>query len=142
METGHRLESAERGELSGIVARAAAALQVSPQTLRRYLARYAGYKPERKPRSDKGVTSIDESTAHTAAGLLLKSTRATGKQLLSFQAAREILQYNGIGKCRSGNRRDHHAQCLHPGSRPARVWLSPGSAPGGQTGTAYAQSAP
>lgn len=98
VETGHRLESAERGELSGIVARAAAALQVSPQTLRRYLARYAGYKPERKPRSDKGVTSIDESTAHTAAGLLLKSTRATGKQLLSFQAAREILQYNGIGK--------------------------------------------
>ena len=98
VETAKRLEASGRGELSAIVSRAADALKVSPQTLRRYLARYAGYKPERKTRADKGETCINEDTAHTAAGLLLTSTRATGKQLLSFGAVREILQYNGIGK--------------------------------------------
>jgi transposase InsO family protein len=98
VETARRLEDAGRGELSGIVSRAAAALKVSPQTFRRYLARYAGYRPERKTRSDKGVTCISEDMAQTAAGLLLTSTRATGKQLLSFDTVREIMQHNGIGR--------------------------------------------
>lgn len=86
------------GARPALVARAAEALGRSPKTVYALLRRVTG-RATRRPRSDKGVSALDNAPEllREAAGLLHFSRRLNGKQTMSLKDARERLAANGRG---------------------------------------------
>lgn len=97
MDTAAALTAAPHGGQGAILARAAAALGCSRQTLYRYLRDYAGWTSGRKPRADRGETRVEPTLAMTVAGLVREATRANGKRTMSIKAACRHLAANGEG---------------------------------------------
>ena len=86
-QTPHR----ERG---AFVARHANALQVTPKTLYEWIGEIT--KTDRKPRSDKGTSSLTREEAMLVSSVLRESRKQTGKQLGKVSLAVEILRSNGM----------------------------------------------
>ena len=86
-QTPHR----ERG---AFVARHANALQVTPKTLYEWIGEIT--KTDRKPRSDKGTSSLTHEEAMLVSSVLRESRKQTGKQLGKVSLAVEILRSNGM----------------------------------------------
>lgn len=90
------LASARHGTKGPMVDAAAEFLNCSPQEVYRRLER-AGFKSGRKPRNDRGATSVPEELARKAAGMVNLATRANGKKTLAIKDALEILKADGHG---------------------------------------------
>jgi len=90
------LAGARRGKKGPLVEAAAEFLSCSPQEVYRRLET-AGYKSGRKPRADRGATSVPEEIAKRAAGMVHMATRANGKKTLAIKDALEILKADGHG---------------------------------------------
>ena len=86
-QTPHR----ERG---AFIARHANALQVTPKTLYEWIGEIT--KTGRKPRSDKGTSSLTREEAMLVSSVLRESRKQTGKQLGKVSLAVEILRSNGM----------------------------------------------
>ncbi len=95
-----RLDAAQRGEVTGLVADAAAFLNWSAPTVYRQLAAVgwnavkANGQP-RKPRSDKGSTSVCPNALTLLGATQREVVRENGKQTLHTPAARGMLEQNG-----------------------------------------------
>ncbi|MBF0192075.1 MAG: DDE-type integrase/transposase/recombinase [Magnetococcales bacterium] len=85
-------------EKGKIIDAGAQRLGCSRQTVFRWLADLIGYDPgrDRKPRADKGSTTLPEESLRTIAGLAFVSRRGTGKQLLSLEGAATVARANGL----------------------------------------------
>lgn len=89
-----RLESANHGERHSIVELACAAFNLSRQTIYRELAA-VGWTSGRKPRADKGTTSLASDTLNLIANLQKTSVRANGKITMAVPTALGIAAANG-----------------------------------------------
>lgn len=87
------LRAAPHGEKGAIMARQAAALQVTPKTLHSWVK--AVIESSRKPRNDKDSSDLQPEEARLIAALMRESVRQTGKQLSSVGMAADILRANG-----------------------------------------------
>ncbi|GAB0056738.1 hypothetical protein SIID45300_01049 [Candidatus Magnetaquicoccaceae bacterium FCR-1] len=85
-------------EKGAIIDAGAEQLGCSRQTVFRWLADDLDYVPgrDRKPRTDKGSTALDDNSLFTIAGLVHASRRGTGKQLLSMKDAKRVAIANGM----------------------------------------------
>lgn len=95
------LAATAHGAKAAPVARAAADLGVSPQTVHRWLQqhlqpRQCGALPARKRRVDAGERAIDEDELEAIAAALLASFRRSGQRILSFDNAVAMLRANGL----------------------------------------------
>ena len=90
------LVGARHGGKGALVKAAADILRCSPQEVYRRLER-AGFDSGRKPRADRGHTSVPEDIAKKAAGMVALATRANGKKTLAIKDALEILKADGHG---------------------------------------------
>ncbi|MGO1000861.1 hypothetical protein [Lysobacter sp. CA196] len=91
-----RLSEARHGSKRTVVETAANFLGCSVNDVYRKLKR-VGCASERKPRSDRGTTSVPEDVARKAAGMVRMAQRANGKQTLTIKDSLSILQANGYG---------------------------------------------
>lgn len=91
-----QLQAAPHGQAGSMVQVAAAQHGCSVQTLYRWLADYAGYKPTRKARSDAGTTRLDSDVIDFVAAAKRESTRATGKVLMATNVAMNVAATNGM----------------------------------------------
>jgi len=98
---GQRLDAAPSG-CTAMVLDAAEFLQWSPQTVYRQLKAAVGWSPvnangkPRKPRSDKGTTSVNEAALTMLGATQREVVRENGKQTLHTPAARGMLEQNGL----------------------------------------------
>lgn len=96
-----RLDAAQRGEATGLVAAAAAFLGWSASTVYRQLKCAVGWSPlnasgaARKPRADKGSTSVCPHALTLLGATQREAVRENGKQTLHTPAARGMLEQNG-----------------------------------------------
>ncbi len=91
-----KLKSAQVRERKTLLESAADLLGFSVKSVRRYLAQETGWKPERKTRRDKGISSVSQDYAMLVAGIQQTGKRATGKVLNSVNSVQDILAGNGI----------------------------------------------
>lgn len=91
-----QLQAAPHGQGGAMVQAAAVQHGVSVPTLYRWLASYAGYRPERKARKDAGTTKVDASVIDFVAAAKRESTRGTGKVLMATNVAMDIADTNGM----------------------------------------------
>lgn len=98
-DTARELEAASacKGERGAIIGRLAGSLGVSVNTAYGYLRRYAGFASGKKPRKGKGESLASRELCRKVAGLVLLSTRANGKRIMSIKRAVEILRAQGAG---------------------------------------------
>lgn len=89
-----RLESAAHGERGRLLQDGAAALGLSVAATYRRLAEI-GFESGRKPRADRGRSSLPDAEAERLGALLMNSVRANGKRTMSIKTAAEILRANG-----------------------------------------------
>lgn len=87
---------APRGQAGALVQAAASQHQVSVQTLYRWLAEHAGYKPARKLRSDAGRTRVDAAVLDFVAAAKREGMRANGKKTMPTPVALNIADSNGL----------------------------------------------
>lgn len=98
---GQRLDAAERGEATTLVAQAAKFLDWSPATVYRQLKCAVGWSAvkangqARKPRADKGSTSVCPQALTLLGSTQREVVRENGKQTLHTPAARGMLEQNG-----------------------------------------------
>lgn len=83
-------------ESGALVAAASQTLRCSVQTVYRQL-REVGWESGRKPRADRGRSSVPEELARATAGLVKVATRAHGKRTMTITGACDILGGNGYG---------------------------------------------
>lgn len=76
------------------IARHAAMLHVTPKTLYGWISDTTA-QASRKPRSDKGTSTLTLEEAHLVAAVLRESRKQTGKQLSKVSLAVDILRANG-----------------------------------------------
>jgi hypothetical protein len=98
---GQRLDAAARGEATTIVNEAAKFLDWKPSTVYRQLKCAVGWSAlkangqARKPRSDKGSTSVCPNALTVLGATQREAVRENGKQTLHTPAARGMLEQNG-----------------------------------------------
>ncbi|MCG8991474.1 DDE-type integrase/transposase/recombinase [Laribacter hongkongensis] len=90
-----KLATAAHGGKGELVDAAAQFLRISKAEVYRRLEEKVGYKSGRKPRVDRGKTSVPEEIARKAAGMVHVAMRANGKKTLAIKDALEILQADG-----------------------------------------------
>lgn len=90
-----QLSAASRGLRGKIVTRAATMLQCSTDRVYRGL-REAGFSSGRNRRQDAGTRCVALDEAKAVAAMMVESSRANGKRLLSASTALEIAQENGL----------------------------------------------
>ena len=90
-----RLTAASWSERTPLMQGEAERLGVSPQTLSRMLSREVGWTSGRKPRADKGSTSVDAGVLDTVASMKRVSVRQNGKAILPTTVSSSILSQNG-----------------------------------------------
>jgi hypothetical protein len=91
-----RIEAAAHGAKADVLAEACERLQVSRATLyKRFGA--LGLSKDRKTRSDAGTSSVPESTAKLAAGIVHTATRANNKRTITIDHAARLINANGYG---------------------------------------------
>lgn len=91
-----RLHNAAHGSAGAMVQAAAVLHGVSLQTLYRWLADHAGYKPERKLRRDAGSTKVPGEVLDFVAAAKRESTRANGKVIMPTPVAMNVADANGL----------------------------------------------
>ena len=89
-----RLECAAHGERGALIDAAARHLGVTQNTVYSNLKK-VGWSSDRKPRADRGKSKITVEDIQQVSAMMVGSTRATGKQLLSTGTACDILKANG-----------------------------------------------
>ena len=94
-ELAVKLAAAERGQSGALIDGAAQFLGWSRQTVYRQLRDCAGWTSGRKPRADKGSTSVDAGALVTLAAVQREAVRDNGKQTLFTTTARGMLAQNG-----------------------------------------------
>lgn len=90
-----KLDAATHGERGRLVREAANFLSFSTTEVYRRL-HAIGWQSGRKPRADRGASQLADGELSTIASLMLESTRANGKRLLSCEAALDIATANGM----------------------------------------------
>ncbi|MEJ1341197.1 MAG: transposase [Candidatus Sedimenticola sp. (ex Thyasira tokunagai)] len=90
-----RLLSAGRGKKGQLIEEAASFLKTSRDGIYKGL-RSVGWESGRKRRTDRGNSRADEGVAAFVSNIMLESTRANGKRLLSATDALEIAQAHGV----------------------------------------------
>lgn len=85
------------GMRSMLIARAAETLGKSSKAIYALLKKHTAWRSQRKPRKDKGQTSVGMDLAMLAAGLVHLGERQGGKRITSIKAAHERLAANGQG---------------------------------------------
>jgi transposase InsO family protein len=90
IQTRNALVAARHGGKGAVIAKACELLQCDEQTVYRKL-QSAGLDTGRKARSDKGNTMYTREHLTLISGMLIESTRRTGKQLLTVEDAVDIL---------------------------------------------------
>jgi hypothetical protein len=98
LATRNKLVDAPHGAKAGVLATACASLQCSEQTLYRKLAS-AGLETQRKARKDKGETVYTQAQLQLISGMLVGSTRANDKRLLTIEDVLELLHADGKLPC-------------------------------------------
>jgi hypothetical protein len=98
LATRDKLLNAPHGGKAGVLATACASLQCSEQTLYRKLAT-AGLETGRRARKDKGETVYTFAHLSLISGLLVSSTRANEKRLLTIEDVVELLHADGKLPC-------------------------------------------
>lgn len=92
-----KLATAAHGGKGELVDAAARFLRISKAEVYRRLEEKAGYQSGRKPRADRGRTSVPEEIARMAAGMVHMAMRANGKKTLALKDTLPILQADGHG---------------------------------------------
>lgn len=90
-----RLNAAGHGGVTPLILEAAKFLGVSVQTVYRHLKTAAGWSSGRKPRSDKGSTSVSMDVLVDLGATQRMAVRENSKQTLFTTTARGMLQENG-----------------------------------------------
>lgn len=90
-----RLDAAEHGGATPLVAEASQFLGISTQTVYRNLQRVAGWTSGRKARSDKGSTSVAPEALVSLGSAQRMAVRENNKQTLFTTTARGMLEANG-----------------------------------------------
>lgn len=94
-DLAQRLEIVPHSEKGALVDTATRVLGVSRNTLYSHL-KSVGWSSGRKPRSDAGKCKVTFEEAQAVSGLLVGSSRATGKQLLCVADAMDIARANEL----------------------------------------------
>lgn len=89
-----RLNAAASQERGRLIDEAASFLHFSRTEVYRRLHKL-GWRSGRKPRADKGASSMNDEELFLVGNLMRESTRANGKRLLSVESALEIAVANG-----------------------------------------------
>lgn len=89
-----RLSEAKHGKRGAILRGACDLLGCSSADLYRRL-HSVGYVSGRRRRADAGTTCVDAAEAETLGAILMQSTRANGKRLLSVESAMQVAVANG-----------------------------------------------
>jgi hypothetical protein len=98
LATRNKLLEVPHGGKAGVLATACVQLQCSEQTLYRKLAT-AGLETDRKARKDKGDTVYTHDQLGLISGMLVSSTRANEKRLLTIEDVVELLHADGKLPC-------------------------------------------
>lgn len=97
VELRDRLEAAPHRERGRLIKAAANFRGVTPKTIYAQLRRIAGYRSDRKRRTDAGKSTLTYEQLEHVSWLIMTSTRRSGnKRLLSTRQAQEIAIANGI----------------------------------------------
>ncbi|MDO6525782.1 hypothetical protein Q4519_08800 [Motilimonas sp. 1_MG-2023] len=88
------LDAATHGKQGSIIERASKHLNLATSSIYEKLGQI-GWQSSRKPRSDKGVSKIDEASAAWVSNLILQSERQNNKSLMSVEDAIDIAFANG-----------------------------------------------
>ncbi len=94
LNVGARLENAGHGKRGELISQAASALNYSEQWVRERL-KDLGFVKSRKPRSDRGQSSVTREQCIRISNLIMQASRDNGKQLMSLKQAVEIANANG-----------------------------------------------
>lgn len=89
------LAAAEHGSKAPIVQRAAQHLGVAPATVHRWLSQHLRHSTGRKRRSDAGVRAAEHDELEKISAALLGTFRKTGRRIMTFDTAVEMLRENG-----------------------------------------------
>jgi transposase-like protein len=90
------LLAAQHGQAGSMVQAAAAQHGCSVQSLYRWLAKHAGYKPARKLRRDAGSTKVSPEVLEFVAAAKREGMRGNGKEILPTNVALNIAAANGM----------------------------------------------
>jgi len=91
-----RLDAVGHGGATSLVQEAAAFLKWSPQTVYRQLKAAAGWSSGRRPRGDKGATSVSTDALLKLGTAQREAVRDNGKQTLFTTTSRGMLEQNGV----------------------------------------------
>ncbi|NOY61763.1 MAG: transposase family protein [Gammaproteobacteria bacterium] len=92
-QLAQRLNAVGHGQRGDLVDKAAGFLGMSTQQIYRHL-KNAGWRSGKKIRADKGDSRLSEDEARLISNMMMESSRANGKRLLSTVDAMEILEAN------------------------------------------------
>lgn len=90
------LATAPHGEQTAKVAAFATRIGKAPNTVHRWLTAHAGRRANRKPRADKGSTSVPTQTLEMMAGMKREAVRGNGNKTLPTGVAMNILSKNSV----------------------------------------------
>ncbi len=95
-ELAMRLDKVGHGKKGKLINEASQFLRTSRDGVYKRL-RDVGWQSGKRRRKDHGQSKLNKHVAMTVSSIMVESTRANGKRLLSFNDALEIAQANGIG---------------------------------------------
>jgi transposase InsO family protein len=95
LNVGAELETAGHGKRGELISQAANALNYSEHWIRERL-KDLGFIKSRKPRSDRGQSSVTREQCIQISNLIMQASRDNGKQLMSLKQAVEIASANGL----------------------------------------------
>lgn len=116
MELGARLEEVGHGQRGELIRQAADTLNYRQQWVRARLKDLGFVKP-RKPRSDRGLSTVTREQCILISSMILQASRDNGKQLMSVRQAVEIAKANGLigaGVTESTVSREMRRHRVHP----------------------------
>lgn len=94
-EVQQRLDSAKQGDKAALITEAASYLGVSTGTVQRWLKDHMGRTTGRKRRTDAGGRAIGDDELDKISAALLGSFRKTGKRIMTFEDAVDMLRAAG-----------------------------------------------
>lgn len=95
LNVGAQLESAGHGQRGELISQAASALNYSEHWVRERL-KDLGFSKSRKPRCDRGQSSVSREQCMLISNLIMQASRDNGKQLMSIKQAVQIASANGL----------------------------------------------
>lgn len=95
LNVGAQLENAGHGQRGELISQAASALNYSEHWVRERL-KDLGFSKSRKPRCDRGQSSITSDQCMWISNLIMQASRDNGKQLMSIKQAVQIAAANGL----------------------------------------------